>query len=149
MSSFRQLSGLDEALIGLLQTMQSSTYRRRLLAASPPEAKMGTMRVLRAVERAGPDPSVGQVADALVLSHSATSRLIEETVRQGYLERARGEADRRQITVLLTTTGQQYLDAADAARRQLLSTAVADWSDADVHRVATLLLRLLGDLREQ
>lgn len=142
----RDLAGLDESLIQLMQTMQSTAYRKKLLAGFGGAVSMGTIRVLRAVERSGPRASVTDVAEALLLSHSATSRLVDDAVRAGHLTSERVADDRRRAVIALTPAGQELLDATDASRRLVLAEALRDWSDEDIHTAAALLARLVRDL---
>lgn len=66
---------------------------------------------------AGPETlTVGDLAEQLDRSPSATSRLVEGLVRLGYLERSEEVADRRQRVLRLTTEGQALLSTVDRAR---------------------------------
>ncbi len=60
--------------------------------------------------------TVGDLAEQLDRSPSATSRLVAELVRGGYLERREEVADRRQRVLALTAEGQALLAAVDRAR---------------------------------
>ena len=66
---------------------------------------------------AGPETlTVGDLADQLGRSPSATSRLVDGLVRRGYLLRAEEVADRRQRVLALTAEGHALLSAVDRAR---------------------------------
>jgi DNA-binding MarR family transcriptional regulator len=60
--------------------------------------------------------TVGDLADQLARSPSATSRLVEGLVRRGYLARTEEVADRRQRVLALTPEGQALLAAVDRER---------------------------------
>jgi DNA-binding MarR family transcriptional regulator len=60
--------------------------------------------------------TVGDLAEQLGRSPSATSRLVSQLVARGYLERGEEVADRRQRVLTLTSEGQAILSAVDHAR---------------------------------
>jgi len=60
------------------------------------------------------------LTDAVHLSQSATSRLVARLEREGYVERAMCEADRRGIFVQITDAGRsRYLEAKPTHRAVL------------------------------
>lgn len=66
---------------------------------------------------AGPETlTVGDLADRLDRSPSATSRLVDGLVQRGYLARDEEVADRRQRNLHLTAAGQALLSTVDRAR---------------------------------
>jgi DNA-binding MarR family transcriptional regulator len=66
---------------------------------------------------AGPETlTVGDLADRLDRSPSATSRLVAGLVALGYVERSEEVADRRQRVLRLTIEGQALLSTVDRAR---------------------------------
>ncbi|WP_416970144.1 MarR family winged helix-turn-helix transcriptional regulator [Streptomyces sp. 4F14] len=71
-----------------------------------------------------------QVADAVVLSQSATTRLVTRLEDRGLLERYLCTTDRRGIYTNVTEAGQKLLDEArptnDRALREALDTAALD-----------------------
>jgi len=72
----------------------------------------------------GSTTTVGELADALGRSPSATSRLVEGLVRRRLVERHEDPEDRRQRSVALTQRGQAILRAVDRARADQFLTAV-------------------------
>jgi DNA-binding MarR family transcriptional regulator len=68
--------------------------------------------------------TVGDVAEAIGRSPSATSRLIDGLVRRRLVERRTEPEDRRQRTVALTQRGQAILRVVDRARADQFLTAV-------------------------
>ena len=71
-----------------------------------------------------------QVADAVVLSQSATTRLVTRLEERGLLARYLCPTDRRGIYTEVTTAGRELLDAArptnNEALRQALDVAAQD-----------------------
>ena len=72
----------------------------------------------------GSTTTVGELADALGRSPSATSRLVEGLARRRLVERHEDPEDRRQRSVALTQRGQAILRAVDRARADQFLTAV-------------------------
>ena len=72
----------------------------------------------------GSTTTVGELADSLGRSPSATSRLIEGLARRRLVERREDPEDRRQRSVTLTQRGQALLRAVDRARADQVLTAV-------------------------
>jgi len=61
-------------------------------------------------------PTVGDLAEQLGRSPSATSRMVAELVERGYVVRTEEVADRRQRVLSLTPEGQAVLAAVDRER---------------------------------
>jgi DNA-binding MarR family transcriptional regulator len=139
-----RLDGLDDVLGAVRRVLQRPAYRRRLLAATDAPVDLGTLRVLRAVERqAAAAPSVGDVADALGVDPSTASRTVDRCVCAGLLARTPSDQDRRRTQLALTELGRETLDQVTAARRQLLAEVTGDWDLADLDRLTELLQTLL------
>ncbi|CAN5458973.1 hypothetical protein BH24CHL9_BH24CHL9_13040 [soil metagenome] len=62
--------------------------------------------------------TVGDLAEQLGRSPSATSRIVTNLARRGYLERAEEPADRRQRVLALTAAGTALLTSIDHARAE-------------------------------
>lgn len=56
-------------------------------------------------------PTVGEIADVLVLRHHSAVGLIDRVVALGLVERARDTLDHRIVRIRLTPSGHQRLDA--------------------------------------
>jgi DNA-binding MarR family transcriptional regulator len=72
----------------------------------------------------GSTTTIGELAESLGRSPSATSRLVDALVRRRLIERRSEPDDRRQRTVRLTQRGQALLRAVDRARADQFLTAV-------------------------
>jgi DNA-binding MarR family transcriptional regulator len=64
------------------------------------------------------------LADAVHLSQSALSRLVDRLAKHGLVERCHCDLDRRGIYVLLTDAGQQRYDEAAPTHREILAKTV-------------------------
>jgi DNA-binding MarR family transcriptional regulator len=137
------LDALDEALLEIRRLVRRPGYRARFLGSLHDPVDVGTVRVLRAVERSGDAaPCVGDIAARLDVDPSTASRLVDQQVSAGYLERARSPEDRRRTALQLTRTGRALLAEATTVRRSLLAEVTASWDDDEVAALAAMLERL-------
>ncbi len=138
-----ELDRLDPALLAIRSLVNRPAYRRRIRELLPARVELTTVRVLRAVERAGDtDPTIGDIAEALVIDPSTASRFVDRVVERGEVERRACSADRRRTRVGLTAAGRATLAAVTEARRTVLAEVTDGWDPADVGALATLLERL-------
>lgn len=142
----RDVDALDDVLVAVQRVPRRPGYRRRLLESVPIPGGLGTFRTLRAVERLGSSPGVGEVADALAVDPSTASRLVERCVEAGLLTRTVHAEDRRRSVLGLTPRGRELLDQVTANRRETIAQVVADWDREDLVQMVGLLARLLQDL---
>ncbi len=59
---------------------------------------------------AGREPSIGELAERLQVQHHSTVELVDRLEARGLVRRSRGEADRRQVFVHLTASGEAALE---------------------------------------
>jgi len=100
---------VTEPDLAILLTAANRCVSDRLVAAVA-EAGGEAMRpsfgfVLRAV--AAEQPTVGRLAELLGVSKQAASRLADDMVSLGYLERAGDPGDRRRTHLVLSPTGER------------------------------------------
>lgn len=145
---------LLDALGDLRRFWERPDRRRWFLTELGAPVELAVLRTLAAVDRAGgptvsrgeaPEVSVSAVADLLAVSQSTASRLVEQAVRGGYLDRRTATDDRRRTGLALTASGRDLLVRADRIRHGWLAGVTADWEPADVERLAALLRRFLDD----
>ena len=60
-------------------------------------------------------PTVGEVAESLLLRHHSTVELVDRAEQAGLVHRSVDEADRRVVRLALTAKGQRLLDRLTAA----------------------------------
>jgi DNA-binding MarR family transcriptional regulator len=65
-------------------------------------------------------PTIGQVAERLLIHHHSAVGLADRLEERGYLERIRGAGDRRQVRVRLTPQGAAILKRLSALHRREL-----------------------------
>src|SRR5262245_25688074 len=73
--------------------------------------------------------AAGRIAEALAITTGAVTGLVDRLARAGWVERARHEADRRQVLVELASTRRKAVDAHRALRERLLDEALSDADD--------------------
>lgn len=143
------LTALDDALFDVQRLVRRPGYRRALLERLGNRVELSTVRVLRAVERAGTTtPCVGDVAERMLIDPSTASRLVDQQVAAGYLTRERHPEDGRRSQLVLTDTGTALLAKVTEARRDLLAEITSDWNLGDLEALSDLLARL-GDAFDQ
>lgn len=57
----------------------------------------------------GASPTIGEIAERLMIQHHSTVELTNRLEERGLVERHRGEADRRQVFIHLTALGETLL----------------------------------------
>ncbi len=140
---------LDELLTRIHVVRQRPEWRRRLLGGVDQVAAVSTLRVLRAVEqceRAGRAASVGDVAQYMAVEHSTASRTVGSVVASGLLGKSVSAEDQRRCRLTLTDTGRKALAKVARRRQEVIASVIADWPDADVDTLVTLLDRFAADL---
>ena len=80
--------------------------------------------------------TIGELADSINRSPSATSRLIDGLVKRRLVERRAEEEDKRQKTLHLTPRGQAVLRVVDRARADQFLSAVRPLPTAERANVA-------------
>ena len=93
--------------------------------------------------RSYPEVSIGEVANALHLTHHGASLLVDRSVKRGLLHRREDPDDRRRALVSLTDEGQRLLDRITEANRRELGMLEGDLF-RDSLRQALLAYRNVG-----
>lgn len=67
--------------------------------------------------------NIGEIAERLMIRHNSAVELISRCERNGWVERIRAEADRRQVNVHLTEKGEAILADLSALHMRELKSA--------------------------
>jgi DNA-binding MarR family transcriptional regulator len=78
-------------------------------------------QLLLAVRGHGSPPSLGDIADHLLLRHHSAVELVDRAVRSGLVERVSDPDDHRVVRIALTKDGDRRLRALSAAHLEELS----------------------------
>ena len=123
----------DEALAARVEIAA-----RGLLALStrasmdlPDGISLTQLRALAAAEEAGPC-SLGILAQALMISTSSASRLVDRLIAAGVLDRRPSDVSRREVVLQVTPRGRRLLRRHEASRRAVFGQALAKLSPAEV-----------------
>jgi len=92
--------------------------------------------------------SVGDLADQVGRDHTTVSRQLAKLEDLGLVARQAADADRRVKAAVLTAEGEAVVEAITAARRRLLTRALAGWTENDRTSLAVLNRRLVDSLVE-
>ena len=103
--------------------------------------------ILVRLARSGP-LSVAGLAAQVGRDHTTISRQLAKLESLELVQRPAAGADRRVRTAGLTVAGEDVVQAITAARRRLLSKALAGWSEADLASLAALNRRFVDALTE-
>ncbi|HTN78072.1 MAG TPA: MarR family winged helix-turn-helix transcriptional regulator [Acidimicrobiales bacterium] len=85
----------------------------------------------------GSQPTVGDVADSLLLRHHSTVELVDRAEQAGLVHRSVDDTDRRVVRLGLTAKGQRVLHKLSAAHLD------------ELQRLAPTVVRLARDLEHQ
>jgi DNA-binding MarR family transcriptional regulator len=92
--------------------------------------------------------TVGVVAARLGIDPSTASRLVAETVREGYLTRSASSIDARRTCLTLTEAGRALDASSRRFQRAVFELATDDWSAQDRLAFARLFVRFARAIAE-
>lgn len=119
---------------------------RRWKAHGPPQTlDPAAFVVLHEAHTKGP-LRVSDLAAALHLDVSTVSRHVRNLEAAGHLHRTDDPDDRRACRLALTSSGKRLHTEIHERRAQVLSAAMARWSERDRRQLLRLLERLADDL---
>jgi MarR family transcriptional regulator, organic hydroperoxide resistance regulator len=107
---------------------------------------MSNLHVLSMLERHG-EMAMSKIADALDVSFSNATGLIDRMEERGLVERVRDEADRRIVHVRLSDAGLAALADIEVFQQEALARVIAELDDAQLASLAATLDDLGGAVR--
>ena len=114
-----------------------------LKAVGTLELTISQTKLLHYLNETGPELSLGEAADQLQVSLPAVSRLVDDLVRRGMIERHEDPADRRMKRVRLTEIGRQAIHRLNSARLTGLEEFVSTLTEPERTKLADALASLL------
>jgi DNA-binding MarR family transcriptional regulator len=141
----RDIDGLVAALIDLMGFLSSPRRDDVLLKEAGVDLDRALFPLLVRLAISGPT-SVAALADLVGRDHTTVSRQLSKLESLELISRRGGGADRRVRPASLTPEGEEIVQAITAARRRLLSRALAGWSQTDRAKLATLNRRFVDAL---
>jgi DNA-binding MarR family transcriptional regulator len=97
----------------------------RSIAAIDESVTLPQFRALVVLDCCGGSCRVGELASELRIQPSTATRLCDRLVRRGLVERHVDEANRREVTVTLSTAGKHLVDEATEVRRVEIGAILA------------------------
>lgn len=110
-----------------------------------PSVRLGgpaRMRLLEALAAASAPLSVSELGAAIGVDQPRASRLVQQGVAHGFLRREADPDDARRTRIALTDEGRSFARGLRGERRQMLSGALAAFSDEERAELARLLTKL-------
>ncbi len=108
------------------------------------DVTVAQLTVLRLMADSGP-MRVSDVAREIGLSASSVTGLFDRLEAEGYVERRRGQEDRREVTVRLTDVARRILDDTQAQIVTEVERLFAPLSDEDLETITRLIAKLVQD----
>ncbi|MCU0961475.1 MAG: MarR family winged helix-turn-helix transcriptional regulator [Pirellulaceae bacterium] len=135
----------QEILVALRRIVRAMDTRSRVLllqhGLTGPQ-----LATLMAIARLQP-VTAGAIAREVQLGHSTVTGILDRLERRGWIARARGEHDRRNVNLVLTATGQQLLATAPPLMQDAFRQRLADLAEWERTQILATLQRV-GDMMD-
>lgn len=142
-----QATSQDEELLGSIVSLVWSFRDLASECGVPGEPGDRTiLRVMAIVQRSATPPRISEVAEAVGLDLSTTSRHCATLGRDGLMERIEDENDRRAFRLRLTPSGRDLLLQVRDSRTQAIAKALAGWSEEEKSKAAEILSRIAHEI---
>jgi DNA-binding MarR family transcriptional regulator len=96
---------------------------------------------LEAIDRLGPDVSIGEVGDAVHAPPSSMTGLTNRLVNDGLIERYTPPENRRTVVLRTTPKGHELVRTVDARKRDALERFLEGFSEEEVRQFRSFLER--------
>ncbi|MET8334450.1 MarR family winged helix-turn-helix transcriptional regulator [Streptosporangium canum] len=136
-------AAIDVALFRL-RRIWARPLRSRKIADPQRPVQLSNVMVVHAVHKLSldvPEVTVGAVAEQLDVDPSTASRLVNDAIGAGFVEREESEVDARRARLVLSGRGRRVLEVVVHHRRTYLDGLIADWDEPDRETFARLLTR--------
>jgi len=112
-------------------------------AVGAPELTLSQIKLLHHLEDAEHELTLKEGAELVHVSLPAASRMVDELVRRGFVERHEDAEDRRMKRVQVTEAGRSVIRKLNAARLAGLQQFTDSLTDAERRKLAAALSKLL------
>lgn len=115
------------------------------MGGPPMGARLGGpawIRMLDALAAASEPLSVSAIGEAIGVDQPRASRLVQQGVQRGLLQREADPDDARRTRIALTAEGSRIAHGMRGERRQALSKALESFTDDEARELARLLEKL-------
>lgn len=142
------LDAAGQALFRLGRMFDRQRVRRVLAQSTGGSVELSRILAVQAVqaveaglEEPGAEVTVGAVAERLEVDQSTASRLVADTIRDGYLSRATSEADGRRSRLELTEAGRRLAEDSRRYQRSVFEDLTRGWPAGEREEFARLLAK--------
>lgn len=146
------LDDAGRALFRLGRMFDRQRVRRVLAESTGHSVELSRILAVQAVEAGleepGAEVTVGAVADSLEVDQSTASRLVAETIRDGFLSRATSEADGRRSRLDLTEAGRRLAEDSRSYQRSVFEDLTRGWPEGEREEFARLLAKFADSVAE-
>lgn len=127
--------GERERLLELFRSMQGNVVPSVMRAFDRDDLQLVHSAVLSVVDREGGPPTLNELAAEVGRSVSRTSRIVEQLVGRGLVERSEDPSDRRVRRIALTGEGRDLVLRVQRLRVESLGELVDRLTDAERRQV--------------
>lgn len=103
---------------------------------------------LSKIQHLGPDATMSEVSDALMLPRSSMTSITDRLVEAGLVQRGSLENDRRAVSATITPTGAALVRAIETERTADLTRLLSGLESDDLTQLARLLAHLLEAMEQ-
>ena len=139
------LDDAGRALFRLGRMFDRQRVRRVLAESTGRSVELSRILAVQAVEagleESGAEVTVGAVAERLEVDQSTASRLVADTIRDGYLSRATSVADGRRSRLELTEAGRTLAEDSRRYQRSVFEDLTRGWHPGEREQFARLLAK--------
>jgi DNA-binding MarR family transcriptional regulator len=148
----RALDDAGRALFRLGRMFDRQRVRRVLAESTGRSVELSRILAVQAVEAGleepGAEVTVGAVAERLEVDQSTASRLVADTIRDGFLSRTTSEADGRRSRLRLTEAGRGLAEDSRRYQRSVFEDLTRGWPEGEREQFARLLAKFADSMAE-
>jgi len=139
---------IERALTRVSYLTNRVRNHERLMALAAVPLDRAAVALLRQIADSEP-LRPGELAARLGVESSHVTRQVQRLEKAGYVTRVPDPDDHRAQRVQLTLAGLEAVDRIREASYRGMQIALAHWSPDELHQLATLFHRMVGDLLAQ
>ncbi len=143
-----RMRALHMALISVVSVLNRPDVDERLVHEAGIALDRALFPLLVMIERLGPIGIV-DLAGRAGRDYTTVSRQAAKLESLGLVQRQASETDARVRAATVTPKGKAMTDALDAARERMARKLFAEWNEADVDTLVSLLQRFATDIEAQ
>jgi DNA-binding MarR family transcriptional regulator len=136
------IDDFSDAIIGANRALiQNAVQTIRKLS---PEINLTEFRALVLLERRGPLRLV-DIAESLEVTATTATRLADQLVGQGLVQRVRQSSDRREVHLTIASSGRSLVRSVAAQRRRFIASATREEPDRNMIAAQRILIAIAGE----